>query len=113
VAFREFEVRSQKSNSAMNNPLNISMRLRPVIACGERAVSASARERQQGEMISGDMPQREALAPAVGAPATAVALDLLLLGRSKFLQSLHNIVNQLSGLTEIFRTTCIPSAQEF
>jgi len=97
----------------MNSLLNNSMRLRPVIAGRGHAVLASAGETQQGEVVSGNMPRREAPALAVGAPAVAVALDLLLIGRSRFSQSLHNIVKQLSGLTEFFRTTCIPSAQEF
>ena len=97
----------------MKNILDIARRLGPTLAGDGAAVSASAGETQQGEVISGNMPRREALALAVGAPTAAVALDLLLLGRSKFSQSLHNIVKHLSGLTEFFRTTCIPSAQEF
>jgi len=97
----------------MNSLLNNSMRFCPEIAGREQAVAASVRELQQGQVISGNRSWCAAPASAAGAPAAAVALDLLLLGRSKFSQSLHNIVKHLSGLTEFFRTTCIPSAQEF
>jgi len=79
----------------MNRHLNNSMRLLPVFAGDGHAGPASARETQQGAVISGYMPRCDEPAWDAGAPAAAVALDLLLSERSKFSQSLHNIVTHL------------------
>jgi hypothetical protein len=40
----------------------------------------------------------------------ATALDLLLIGTDRFAQSHHNFVKHSKGVTEIFRTMCIPCA---
>jgi hypothetical protein len=71
------------------------MRLRRAFAGDGHAVPASARETQQGAVLSGSTSWLDESEWAAGAPAAAVALDLLLSGRSKFSQSLHNIVKHL------------------
>jgi hypothetical protein len=83
----------------MNAFLNIPICSRPALACDDQAVAASARETQHGAVISGNKAWKHcpppANVPAAFAPKSAMASDLLHLGRSKFSQSPHNIVKPL------------------